>query len=201
MAFQRVPNTVEITVVMVQNVETVTNTFHAEKSGGYDLADVVALALLVNQLVAAQLVPIMTNDALYLRVEVRGLDVENDLFAENGDDTSVGLVPSEGLPNNVTLSIKKASGFTGRSARGRWYVIGLPQADLSTNENQWLLTATDDAVSAVEGIRTGVAISVWTPVIVSRFTNGAPRPEGVTFDWLSVVAVDRLVDSQRGRLS
>lgn len=201
MAFQRVPNTVEITVVMQQNLEIVTNTFHAELGVIYTLAQVQALALLVDGLVAAQLVPLMTLDSQYLRVEVRGLDSENDLFAENNDNTAIGGDPSTGLPNSVTLSIKKASGQTGRSARGRWYIVGIPSNTLATNENQLLQAEADLWLSALEGVRTGVAISIWTPVIVSRFTAGLPRAEGKTFPWLSVVLVDRNVDSQRNRLT
>ncbi len=201
MAFQKVPFSVEITVVMQQNTEIVTNTFHAEKMPLYNLAEIQALALLVDGLVAAQLLPLMTLDSSYLRTEVRGLDSENDLFAENSDNAAIGGDLSEGLPNSVTLSIKKASGLTGRSARGRWYVVGIPSNTLATNENQLLQAEADAWVSALEGIRTGVAISVWTPVIVSRFTAGLPRAEGKTFPWLSVVLVDRFVDSQRNRLS
>lgn len=201
MAFQKVPNTVEITVVMQQNVEVITNTLHAEKATLYDLAEVQALALLVDSLVSFNLVPIMTVDSQYLRTEVRGLDSENDLFAENNTNAAIGADPSLGLPNNVTLSIKKASGFTGRSARGRWYICGVPSNNLASNENQLTQASADVWVAALEGIRAGIALSIWTPVIVSRFTNGLPRAEGVTFDWLTVVLVDRFVDSQRNRLT
>jgi hypothetical protein len=72
---------------------------------------------------------------------------------------------------------------------------------LADNENQWTQTEVDSAVIAVEAIRNDVLGGAFTPVIVSRFTNGALRAEGITFDWISTVAVDRNVDSQRGRLT
>lgn len=201
MAFQAVPDTAEITIIYTQNLETVTNTIHAEKPGGYDQAAIDALALSVDDDVGLNLLPLMTLDCLYLRTEVRGLAVENDLFASNNDSSGPGLDAVEGLPNNVTLSLKKESGFTGRSARGRWYFIGLPLNELSTNENQWAQTAVDNAVIAVQGIRIGIQVGPWTPVIVSRFTGGLPRAVGVTFPWVNTTAVNRNVDSQRGRLT
>lgn len=201
MAFQPVIDTAEITVIFLQNLENLTNTIHAEKSGGYGLADIQALALLVDSLVSFNLVPAMTQDALYVRTEVRGLAVENDLFAVNDTNSATGADLSEGLPGNVTLSIKKSSGLTGRSARGRWYVCGIPSNTLSTNENQLLQAEADIWVAAVEAIRVGIVASVWTPVIVSRFTAGLPRATGKTFDWLTTDLVNRDVDSQRGRLA
>lgn len=201
MAFQAVPDTVEVTVVYEQNLERITNTFHAKKAGGYDQAAITTLAELVDDLVQTFLLPVMSFNASYEHTEVRGLAVENDLFALNQDGVGPGQDVSEGLPNNVTVSIKKNSGFTGRSARGRWYFVALPSNGLASNENQWLQTTMDDVLEAVEALRLGVLTGPWVPVIVSRFTAGAPRPEGVTFDWISSVTVNRNVDSQRGRLT
>ena len=201
MAFQPVPNTAEVTVVFEQNLRAITNTFHAEKLGGYSAADISTLANLVDSLVASELLPIITLDCAYKFTEVRGLAVENDLADTDGTNAGPGLIAVEGLPNNVTLSLKKASAFTGRSARGRWYFCGLSVNALEANENQWNQVSVDAAVIGVEGIRLGVAAGPWTPVVVSRFTNNAPRPFGITFDWILTVAVDRFVDSQRNRLT
>jgi len=201
MAFQAVPDTAEITMVYVQNLETITNTIAAEKPGGYSQLEISTLAILVDGLVATHLLPLMTLDATYLRTEVRGLAVINDLFAQDATSTGPGGVAVEGLPNNVTLSIKRSSGFTGRSARGRVYFIGFPVNDLSGNENQFTQAQVDAAVAGWEGVRTGILTGPWTPVVVSRFENGLERPTGKTFDWISTTAVNRNVDSQRGRLT
>ncbi len=201
MAFQPVVNTVEITVLYIQNVEVISNTFHAERPGGYVLADLQSLAANVDALVALHFLPIQTLNARYIRTEVRGLAVPNDLFAENNTSEADGGNLGEGLPNSVTLSVKKSSGLTGRSARGRVYFIGLPDSDLSTNENQWLQTEADNVVLAVEAFRAGYSIGGWIAVIVSRFENGLPRSTGETFDWLTTSIVNRDVDSQRGRLA
>ncbi len=201
MAFQAVPDTAEITVVCQQNLENITNTFHATLVGGYVLADIQLLAATVDAAVAVNWLPIQTLDLTYLRTEVRGLAVENDLFAQDGTGAGPGGDAVEGLPNNVTLSVKKNSGLTGRSARGRLYFMGLPSNDLSTNENQWAATTITAVEAAIEAVRVAITATAWSPTIVSRFTGGLPRAVGFTFNWTGSVAVNANVDSQRGRLT
>lgn len=201
MAFQPVPNAAEVTLVFVQNGENITNTFHCLKAGGYTFAEISQLADLVDTFAGANLRPVMTLDCLYARTEVRGLANPNDFFDIDGTDSGLGTDVAEGLPNSATLSLKKQSGFTGRSARGRWYFIGFPVTALDANENLWLTSRVDSAIIGVEAVRNGVLTGPWTPVIVSRFENGLPRAEGITFPWISTVAVNVNVDSQRGRLT
>ena len=201
MAFQAVLDTAEVTVVFQQNVEFITNTFAARLPGGYNLADLNTLATSVDNYMPGGFLPRMTLDCLYVRTEVRGLASENDLATEASANSGVGTNMAEGLPNNCTLSIKKGSAFTGRSARGRWYYIGIPSNKLAGNENQWGQTAADDLVAGLEGLRAIVAATVWIPVIVSRFNAGTLRSPAITFDWLLTTIVNRFVDSQRNRLT
>lgn len=201
MAFQEVPNSAEVSILYSQNSETLANVFHATLSTGYDFADIVDLAEAVDQSVVDNLRPEMTQDCNYLRTEVRGLDEENDLFATVDTGTGPGAIATAGLPNSVTLSIKKESGRTGRSARGRWYVVGIPLGNLSSNENSFLSAEVTQWVAAVDEVRQDVQATQWAPVIVSRFTGGVARDFGVTFPWISSVAVNVFVDTQRRRLT
>jgi hypothetical protein len=200
MAFQAVPDTVEIVVEYTQNGSTMNNVMHAEKVGGYGLVPIQTLAAAVDAAVAASWLPIQTVEAFYTRTTVRGLAVENDIEWTNSVSSGVGGSATAGLPGNVTLSVKKFSALTGRSARGRMYWIGLTGAMLSPNEN--VLNAADVVAieTAIEAVRLAIQASPFLPVIVSRFTAGAARPVGVTFDWLGSIAVDLNVDSMRTRL-
>lgn len=201
MAFQRVPNTAEVTILYLQNNEPMANVFHAELSTGYDFADIAALAAAVDGAMFSHLRPVMSTQCAYVRTEVRGLDVENDLFDTDDAQAGIGAITGSGLPNNVTLSIKKESGFTGRSARGRWYFTGMPESYLMVNENTVDPTDVVAMVTAVENLRAVVQATAWSPVIVSRRTEGAARTVGITFPWISVVAVNDFVDTQRRRLT
>ncbi len=201
MAFQAVPDTAEVIIVFQQNLEIITNTFAARLIGGYNLTDLNLLATTVDGAMPGSLLGRMTIDCQYLRTEVRGLAFENDIETQASANNGFGTVATEGLPNNCTLSIKKSSAFTGRSARGRVYFVGMPSNVLAGNENQWDQVDADDAAAGWESIRSLVAATVWIPVIVSRFNNGALRNPGKTFDWILVSIVNRFVDSQRGRLT
>lgn len=200
MAFQSVPETAEIVIQYFGNNETFNNVLQARLPGGYVQADLTLLALTVNNAVANDWLPIQTVDAVYIQTLVRGLEFVNDLEAVNGSGTGPGEVLTIGLPGNVTFSVKKGSGLTGRAARGRLYWIGLPAADLQANENLLTIVASDAIEAAVESMRSKITSTVWNAVIVSRFLDGVLRPTGATFNWTTTNAVNINVDSQRRRL-
>ncbi len=78
--------------------------------------------------------------------------------------------------------------------------MGIASNQLTSDEN-FVATATVTLiVAAVEAMRVGLQVSSWNPVIVSRFTLGAKRAVGVTFDWVNTLAIDERVDSRRDRM-
>jgi len=203
MAFQPVVDTAAIDIIYTQHGETLQNVFYARLPGGYLLADLVALAAQIDSLIPANWFPEQAVEAVYQRTEVRGLAVQNDLLATDNTSTGPGTNPSGALPNSVTVAIKKESGLTGRSARGRCYWIGVPLGKLlASDENKLAAAYVALVTAAVDAVRTNIPlVGVWEPVLVSRFTNGAARtPAGITFPWISSVAVNDQVDNQRGRM-
>lgn len=202
MAFQPVVDTVEIDIIYTLNAEPVQNVLYAELPGGYILADLVALAAQIDTQVNGTWKPQQPPEAVYVRTEVRGLALQNDLTASNNTNAGPGLIGAATLPNNVTFSIKKESGLTGRSARGRLYWIGVPFNQIqATNENLLNAAYVTAIVAAVDSQRVGIlAVGAWLPVLVSRFSEGIPRVTGRTFGWVSTTNVDDRIDTQRGRL-
>lgn len=202
MAFQAVPDTVEIAINYTWEAVPVQNTLHALFAGNYTLADLQALADAVEAEVVSGWLPLQINSLLLTGIEVRGLDQENDLLVENVVANTPGTINIEGVPNSVSLSIKKGSGLTGRSARGRLYWLGMNiNANEPADPNFWTSAQVNSVVAAVEAMRTEInAVSGWTAVIVSRFNNNAQREVGVTFEWLTTSAVTNRVASRRDRL-
>ena len=200
MAFQAVPDAAEIVVSYLQNAVQSNNVMHAVKPGGYQLADLVALAVAVDLTVGTDWLPLQTLDAAYQQTLVRGLAFINDQETVNNTSAAFGGDVSEGLPANVTISIKKGSSLTGRNARGRLYWMALPQNQLKSNENLVATAALSDIVDAVEAMRAAITATIWTAAIVSRFLDNVKRPFGVTFEWTETSAVDEVVDTQRRRL-
>jgi hypothetical protein len=203
MAFQRVPNTAEIDVIYTLNAITVQNVFYAEFAAGYALADLQTLADAIDLNLAASWLPDQPPEALYDRTEVRGLNAEFDFAVTQNANAGPGTHVSSTLPNNVTLSIKKISGLTGRSARGRTYWIGIPENQMLVgDENQLQPAYVDLVVADVDFVRQRINLQAgWAAVLVSRFAGGEKRAEGITFPWTGSVAVNTRVDTQRARLS
>jgi hypothetical protein len=201
MAFQSVPQTAEIVIKYEGNQVTSNNVLQAKLVGGYTLADLVLLAAAVDAAVVADWLVRQTQDQDYISTTVRGLEFINDEETVNNDGAGPGGVLVSGLPGNVSFSVKKSSGLTGRSARGRLYWIGIPDNKLAVNENQLDSVYAQQVEDAVEAMRLAIDATAWAPVIVSRFLDGLPRATGATFAWIATVAVNENIDSQRRRLT
>lgn len=202
MAFQAVPETAEVDVIYALNGEPAQNVFYARFGGVYALANLQALADAVGAAIQNNWLDLQPIEAVFERVEVRGLALPNDLIATSIVGAGAGTDITESYPNNVTFSVKKVSGFTGRSARGRTYWIGIPADKTSAPDENHLTDAYRDAVvSAVDAVRNKINLEFnWEAVLVSRFLDGVKRAEGVTFTWVGCVAVDKRIDTLRNRL-
>lgn len=112
---------------------------------------------------------------------------------------AAGTVISPALPNNVTVAVSLRTGLTGRSARGRWFWVGLSEGQVVENEvSAGPLASIVAAMDALIGVIDGLAAD---PLIISYVANGVPRPGGpVKFIITDALVVDSIVDSQRGRL-
>ena len=79
MAFQRAPNTAEITVIFDLEGRVVSNIYHAQRLIGYAQVNLDNLAVTIDTIAASGLMADLAADMYYVRTEVRGLDKENDL--------------------------------------------------------------------------------------------------------------------------
>ncbi len=200
MAFQSVPETAEIVIAYTGSGANLVNVLAARLTGGYTLPDLEGLAAAVDAIMTSDWLPIQTDDVSYVDTTVRGLESLNDLEAVVNTGAAAGTLAEVGSPGNVTLAVKKLSGFTGRSARGRMYWIGMPRSNLAPNLNQLDVTAAADIVAAVEALRAAIVAEGWLAVIVSRISEKVLRDPAVTFTWTSTGSVNIDVDSQRRRL-
>lgn len=104
------------------------------------------------------------------------------------------------LPNSNTLCVSFRTNQRGRSARGRNYWAGLSRSDVTGNVAS--ATLQQGIVSVYEALLTltGDDTIVWYWVVLSRYANKAPRPQGLTNTITNVLIVDSTIDSQRRRL-
>ncbi len=202
MAFQSVPETAEIDIIFTYNNVICQNVHYARLPGGYTLTDLQAMADAIDLVWPVTIVNDVPAEVVYLRTEVRGLEFINDQVAEQALSTGPGTDPGAPLPNNVTFAIKKGSGKTGRSARGRTYWIGIPRSKLDPlDENLLDSLYVTGLVNNVIAIKNSInSVGLWEAVIVSRFSEGVKRTTGVTFPWITTGFTDLRVDTIRGRL-
>jgi len=111
----------------------------------------------------------------------------------------VGVVAGGAMPNEVSYCVSLRSGFIGRSARGRFYVLGVPSG-VMTSQNRVNSAYRTNITNTVGALRTTIAGTGFLQVIVSFVSGGVPRPGGpVYFVLQSATTTDDIVDSQRRR--
>lgn len=200
MVFQSVPDAAEAVVQMLANGETIVMTFYGEKAGGYDQADIDALAAQMDLWANDYLLDRLSNQVTYVGVNVRGLANQVDLEAFDGTSSAVGNGTDAPLPNNVCKAYKRYTGLTGRSARGRVYhplTVAMPDA---TDENRIGTGASTSLLAGLNQVQGYMATAGFTEVVVSRYTGGAARPTGVTYPVTVYQSTSNVLNTQRRRL-
>lgn len=105
---------------------------------------------------------------------------------------------SPALPNNVTLAVKKATGFAGRSFHGRTFFIGLTEDAVTGNTVDPTLVGT--LVTAFDHLKEPLGPLIPVDLcVLSLVADGVERPDGICTP-VTGISVDSTVDSQRRRL-
>ncbi|AXH79335.1 MAG: hypothetical protein [Circular genetic element sp.] len=200
MAFQPVINTAKVALVGSLQGQQVVNTLHFEKAGiAISEAD---LSTLVNTLEAwanTYFLPEMHSAYTLETISSRSLAIQEAPFFDKTvqeDGGGAGTL----LPNNVAFVVKFGTGLTGRNARGRNYLAGILENDVTAN------TLSEAKASAYIGMYQQllpggtVNLGDFTWVITSRYLNGVQRPAGINRDVSSVSVSNRVLDTMRKRL-
>lgn len=145
------------------------------------------------------MLPILGTQYNYVRTTVTGLTFEEDLFAEITLSAGAGAAPGDPLPNNAAFCVKRSSGLTGRSARGRVYIGGLTTSMMDST-NTVLSTFSDGLVDALNLLCDPAFATDWQHVVWSYSHDGAPRGTAFPYGLDQYVAVNLILDSQRRRL-
>jgi hypothetical protein len=206
MPFVPVPDTVLVEVRMELDSQKVENTLYFE-GGSIDATAAAGIATGIIAWWVDNYSPITTT-ALALR-EVVVTDLSSDTgfqVSEVPDGLVTGTIStSPAFPNSVSLAVSFRTANRGRSFRGRNYVVGITDSQVTLNTmDPTTVSAWHDAYTAL--LATAASLSVeW--VVVSRFSGvdpttrkPIPRATGITTPVTTVVVTDPTVDSQRRRL-
>ncbi len=138
----------------------------------------------------------VSSDVQYTRAIARGLDNDEAAYTE-GNPLSAGTYSGTRMPANVSIAVQFRTAYTGRSARGRAYHVGLPVAAVSENSitsayRTLLLQAWDE-------LKTHLPSGV-IHVIISNYANNAARPAALPYPVTAYGFADLVVDTRRSRL-
>lgn len=120
-------------------------------------------------------------------------------FADTSGAGEVGTATSPAMPGNVTVTVSFRTSSRGRSGRGRNYIFGLVEENVTGNSvsTTWLNTIRD----GYGELLVAALPEEWTWVVASLYSNGAPRTQALLSPVQAAVVVDYDVDSQRRRLA
>jgi hypothetical protein len=199
MAFVPVPNTMKVAMCYKLSGQEMCNVFYVEGSGPPTQAQMEEVAQMYIDAWEDHLKPIQSSVTSLQRVEVRDLSVQNGA----GIEYTTGL-PQNGasgagsLPNNCAVAVKKSSGLTGRSFRGRNYFGGMTTAWLD-DTNSPNATVRSAIVNFFQQLALQLVADGLQEVVVSTIANGSQRATGVTTP-ITAYSVNDVLDSQRRRL-
>lgn len=181
-----------------QDIVTV---FHFETTliGGWTEADLITACNEIVAVYQANVQPVTHQDYEGVSITGRDLTTQTSPSVEVLWSGNSGAAPQGPSPASVCMAIKKSTGLTGRSFRGRWFHSGFWQGQIAGNS---VVTASADAiVAAYEPFLDSLNFSLTGgAVLVSRYNNGVPRAAGVVTP-ITSLSTDYLVDSQRRRLT
>lgn len=199
MPFIPTPNTLQAELRYLFDNQQVENTLYFEYIDGVDLAGAVALADYLFDWWDTNFKPLMATTIALREIYITDL---TSISSFSHTRVSSPIVPGTragpAMPNSVALCIKFNTAQRGRSFRGRNYVMGMVEGDVTANNfDGAYVTAVQAAYVAMNAGLSDLGAD-W--VVVSRFTNNAPRVTGVTTPITTVGVTDGIVDSQRRRL-
>ena len=197
MAFQPVPNVAQVTISGKQDSQLTINDLYFEASGAITGASLTNLATNVGNWLSTSLAPLLSQD--WSSTVVRAVDLSSATGLTGESPINVtGGVGTEAAPNNVAACVSLRTAQRGRSGRGRNYVPGIPNAEITLNTlSNTFIGNLIDAYFILVGA--GSFTPGWELVIVSRQTAGALRPTGLAIPVVNVLMTTPYVRSMRSR--
>lgn len=199
MPFIPVPNTLQCNVRGTYLGEQVENTLYFRSATAITPDGPPLMAAGVAAWFQAALLPLLSNGYTFREVYCVDLTTASSPTGTAAPvGTAVGGTSGDPLPGNVALCVSFRTIGRGRSFRGRNYVCGLVEPNVSGNTISQ--TWADNVAAAYEQLLIPDEFVNLPWVVVSRYTNNQPRAAGITSNIINALVVDNTVDSQRRRL-
>lgn len=198
MAFIPAANIVRTTVEYLLDGQILANVFHVDANEAVDAVVTNAILDVFEDWLDTLLMPALSDDIAATSVIGRDLTTATGGLVERPFDTPIaGGVAVGALPNNVALCVTLLTDQAGRSFRGRSYIAGLNEDEV-TLSNITLATATAFATIYADLVD-ALSTAGFELVVTSFQAAGVPRIAAVSTP-VTACGCNTVVDSQRRRL-
>lgn len=200
MVFQPAPNTIEVNCRCTLLGERVENTLYFEVAGTPTLADVTGITNMVDLWFTGDLLPLLSSAVVITEIYGRSLAAASaPEFIDTSNAGADGGQAAAPMPGNVSWAVKFTTGLTGRSYRGRNFIFGLTEAQVTGNQLDG--SQADLIVAAYENLIADAIAADATWVVLSRIQGGVVLANAIGAPIIGVGYTDLNVDSQRRRLA
>jgi len=199
MPFIPLPGTVQLEILFTWDGQYCETVLHYTKEAGFDNDDMVDLAEYITAWIGSDWDTLMSNTITFIGLRLTDMTSETGTVIDYGTGFPIqGFVVSPSLPNNVALVVTKRTLLRGRSYRGRVFVPGLSEGNVTGNVVNPAHVAA--VIAALEDIRiVPVTSGQFEMSVASRYADKQPRAVGVVTG-VSAFTSDGVVDSMRRRL-
>ena len=193
------PGVAQFRLQFMQGSQKVENVFHCSSTLGWGDLHLREVANTFKNWWIGEMQNNSANNLTLVRIVAGELTADGVQILESSSLPVTGTHTGQPMPNNVTLAVHWGTGRAGRSYQGRTYHLGLWAGQVA--DNQVITAEVASIQQKYEDLRTtldNATLAVEFGVL-SKYTHGAPRPEGILTP-ITGVSVDAILDSQRRRL-
>jgi len=199
MPFVPVTNVLQAEIRYLMDNQRVENTLYFHRPTGVVQVNAVGLADYLFNWWNTSMKPLLASTVQLREIFVTDLSSANSFTHTRVSSPVVaGTRVGAAMPNSIALAISFRTANRGRSFRGRNYVMGSTEGDVV--DNTFTGAYVDAVQAAYVAMNAGLGALNFVWVVVSRFSNGAPRAIGLATPITVVGVFDGIVDSQRRRL-
>ena len=192
------PDTVKVAVEYLMDGQELANIFHVDVGATVTEAIINLVLDEVVTWLTTELMPNLSDDCQVTAVTGRDVSSSTGMLIERPIDPFIdGGQAAGALPNNVALCATWFTPLAGRSYRGRTYIPGLDETNVTLSRIAGA-TATGFAIAMIELVNL-IDAAGYALVVASYFSELAPRVTAVNTP-ITAVGVNTVVDSQRRRL-
>jgi hypothetical protein len=200
MAFIPVPNGIKVAMRFSQAGQELVNVFYVTTVDTVDASWLLGLCAAIKSWWVANLQSGVTSTVGLQEITATDASVDGGTGVSYTSGLPLFGTDAGGpLPNNVTLAVKLMSGLTGRSHRGRKYLVGMPANKLTTDTNH-VSSAYQTAIKSAYDLLISDLLVYGAQLVIASFTSGGvPRTTAEVSDVITT-SVNATVDAMRRRL-